>query len=68
MIGGLPYPGEDLYGGHMSQVPIAAFDPIFVGFMSLCHQVELTSAVDISLASISEKFLSWGLMRFIQSD
>ncbi len=52
----------------MSRVPIAAFDPIFVGFMSLCHQVELTSAVDISLASMSEKFLSWGLMRFIQSD
>ena len=36
MIGGLPYLGEKLYGGHMSQVPIAAFDPIFVSLTHAC--------------------------------
>ena len=29
-IGGYPYPGEYHFGGHMSRVPVAAFDPIFV--------------------------------------
>ena len=30
MLGGFPNPGELVGGGHMSRVPLSAFDPIFV--------------------------------------
>ena len=30
IIGGSPFPAKEIPGGHMSHVPIAAFDPVFV--------------------------------------
>ena len=30
IVGGSPFPAKKIPGGHMSHVPIAAFDPVFV--------------------------------------
>ena len=30
IVGGSPFPAKRIPGGHMSHVPIAAFDPVFV--------------------------------------
>ena len=30
IVGGSPFPAKNVPGGHMSRVPIAAFDPVFV--------------------------------------
>ena len=30
IVGGSPFPAKKIPGGHMSRVPIAAFDPVFV--------------------------------------
>ena len=30
IVGGCPFPAKRIPGGHMSHVPIAAFDPVFV--------------------------------------
>ena len=30
IVGGSPFPAKQIPGGHMSRVPIAAFDPVFV--------------------------------------
>ena len=50
LIGGYPYPAEYQFGGHMSRVPVAAFDPIFVRFPSATFvTTKLTTAVDVSL-------------------